>query len=279
MKIAVLFAFAFSLLPSTLSAQNGFFDRWEDRVNATLAKQPSWPIPVIAPSSQMVQLVRFDVLRQITPTHTDTVNIDNGKGLNLIPYANTEIDITLPPLILHNNDKVVDGTGDFSVVYKYRPFKSSSEAHNFSLGGQVLFTVPTGSYKNGTAVSTIQPTVLGGKGYRRFAVQSAIGGVLPNSSVASIGRTIAWNTTAQYHIGKCFWPEIESNASYFHLGPNDGKTQNFLSPGMMISKIKIGKNPNPRDRLALVIGGSMQIATSTYHAYNHALVFTSRFAF
>jgi len=277
MKSAVLAALAFSLLPATLTAQNGFFDHWESRVNATSAKQPSWPIPVIAPSSQLVQLMRFDVLRQITPTHTDTVNIDNGKGLNLIPFANTEIDICLPPLILHNNDKVVDGTGDFSVVYKYRPFKSPSEAHNYSLGGQVLFTVPTGSYKNGTAVSTIQPTLMGGKGYKRFAVQSAIGGVLPNSSVPAIGRTISWNTTAQYKVGKIFWPEIESNSSFYHLGPNNGKSQNFVSPGLMISKFKFSKDP--KNRLALILGGSVQIATSTYHAYNHALVFTSRFAF
>jgi hypothetical protein len=277
MKFAALVALAFSLVPSGLKAQEGFLARWEDRVRATSAKQPAFPIPVIAPSSQLVQLFRFDVLRQITPTHFTTINIDNSKGLNLIPYANTEIDITLPPLIEHHNVKVVDGAGDFSVVYKYRPFASPSEKHNYSLGGQVLFTVPTGSYKNGTAVSTIQPTVMGGKGFGHFAVQSAIGGILPNSSVPAIGRTISWNTTAQYQVFKYFWPEVESNASFYHLGPNNGKSQNFLSPGLMVSKIKFRKDP--KNRLALIVGGSMQIATSKYHAYNHELAFTSRFAF
>jgi hypothetical protein len=277
MKSAALFAIALSLIPGTLKAQDGFFAQWENRVRTTSAKQPAFPIPVIAPSSQLVQLFRFDVLRQITPTHFTTINVDNGKGLNLIPYANTEIDICLPPLIEHHNEKVIDGTGDFSVVYKYRPFASPSEAHNYSLGGQVLFTVPTGSYKNGTAVSTIQPTAMGGKGFGHFDVQSAIGGILPNSSVPAIGRTISWNTTAQYQVAKMFFPEIESNASYYHLGPNNGKSQNFLSPGLMISKIKFNKDP--KNRLALIVGGSVQIATSKYHAYNHALVFTSRLAF
>jgi hypothetical protein len=277
MKSAALLVLAFLLLPATLNAQEGFFSRWEDRVRTTSARQPAFPIPAIAPSSQLVQLVRFDVLRQITPTHFTTVNVDNGKGLNLIPFANTEIDINLPPLIEHHNAKVIDGTGDFSVVYKYRPFASPSEAHNYTLGGQVLFSVPTGSYKNGTAVSTVQPTVMGGKGFGHFAVQSTIGGVLPNSSVSTIGRTISWNTTAQYQVFKYFWPEVESNASYYHLGPNNGKSQNFVSPGLMVSKIKFRRDA--KNRLALIVGGSMQIATSSYHAYNHDLVFSSRVAF
>ena len=99
-----------------------------------------------------------------------------------------------------------------------------SEAHNLSFGGQMLFTVPTGSYKNGTAVSTFQPTLMGGKGRGKFAIQSALGAILPNSSALTLGRTVAWNTTAQYKVGKIFWPEIESNASFYHGGPNDGRT-------------------------------------------------------
>ena len=277
MKITLAVLLFVSCLPAALLAQESFADRWEDRVRATTAQQPAWPIPVIAPSSQLVQLVRFDVLRQITPAHFTTVNLDNAKGLNFIPFANSEIDLTLPPFLLHNNPRVLDGPGDFTVLYKYRPFKSPMEAHNYSLGGQALFTVPTGSYKNGALVSTIQPTVMGGKGYGRFSLQSAIGGVLPNSSAKQVGRTIGWNSTAQFRVGKIFYPEIESNASYFHLGPNNGKNQNFVSPGLMVSKLKF--NHDPKSRYALVCGASMQIATSKYHAYNHALVFTSRVAF
>jgi hypothetical protein len=277
MRFGVVVVCGMFALPCVVKAQNGFLDRWETRVRATSARQPVFPIPAIAPSSQLVQLVRFDVVRQKTPTHFTTINVDNGKGLNLIPYANTEIDINLPALIEHRNAKVLDGSGDFSVAYKYRPFASPREAHNYSLGGQMLFTVPTGSYKNGTLVSTLQPTVFGGKGWKRFDVQSSIGGVLPNSSVSQAGRTIVWNTTAQVRVGKIFYPEVESNASFYHLGPNNGKSQNFLSPGLTLSKIKFRQDP--RNRLALIVGGSFQVATSTYHGYNHGLVFTSRLAF
>ena len=101
--------------------------------------------------------------------------------------------------------------------------------------------------------------------------------MLPTSPVPQIGRTIQWNTVAQYQVGKYLWPELEVNASYYHLGPNDGKNQTFLTPGMMLSKIKLTRDS--KSRLGLVLGSGIQIATSPYHAYNHGLVLTSRVVF
>jgi hypothetical protein len=269
---------AVSLLSSTgkLRAQDNFLQAWEARVRATSARQPAWPVPVVSPSSVIVQLARVDFFRQYTSTQTTTWNYDNGKGVNLIPFARTEFDINLPPYIQHNNPKVHDGAGDFSFVAKYRMF-ATNEGGNYSVAAQAAFSVPTGSYKNGTAVSTITPTIIGGKGFGRFDVQSAIGAVLPTSSSATIGRTISWNTVAQYKVGKYFWPELEVNSSYFHGGPNNGKNQTFMTPGMMVSKFKLRNEP--ANRLALMFGGGMQIATSTYHSYNHGLVLTGRITF
>jgi len=277
MKFTGLLLLFSSIAPTALMAQNNFATTWEDRVKATSARQPGWAVPVFAPTSGIVQLARFDALHQWTPTRTETWNFDNSKGFDFIPFARTEFDINLPPLVQHNNPKVVDGAGDFSMTMKYRPFAGSAEHHNYSTAFQMTFTVPTGSYKNGTAVSTINPTVVGGKGYKKFDIQSSIGAILPTSSVPTIGRTIQWNTVAQYQVGKYFWPEVEVNASYYHLGANDGKNQTFVTPGFMISKIKL--THDPKSRLALVLGSGMQIATSTYHAYNHGLVLTSRVVF
>lgn len=269
-------AMAFLSFSNTLHAQDNFFRSWESRVRATSARQPAWPVPVVAPASVIVQLARVDFVRQYTPTHTTTWNYDNGKGVNFIPFARTEFDINLPPYIQHNSPKVQDGAGDVSFVAKYRMF-AANEGGNYSTAAQVAFSVPTGSYKNGTAVSTITPTVIGGKGFGRFDIQSAIGAVLPTSSSATIGRTISWNTVAQYRIGKYFWPELEVNSSYFHGGANDGKNQTFLTPGLMVSKFKLRNEP--ANRLSLMFGGAMQIATSTFHTYNHGLVLTSRVTF
>ena len=268
---------AFAQTAPTQTASTNFFSAWENRVRATLARQPSYPIPVIAPSAQMVQLFRFDYVHEYTPARTTTDIYDNSKGLNLIPWANTEIDICLPPFIQHNNPKVLDGAGDFSFTVKYRPFASPDKHHSYSLGGQVAVSVPTGSYKNGALVSTITPTVMGGKGFGPFAIQSTIGAALPKSDASAIGRTITWNTTLQARVAKIFWPEIEFNSNYYHEGPNNGKNQTFVSPGFMVSKINFRHTPG--NRLALIFGSGFQIATSKFHSYNHAYVFTSRFAF
>jgi hypothetical protein len=237
MKPTVLIILVCSLLPSTVFGQSGFFQNWEDRVRATSAKQPAWPVPVIGGSSTIVQLARTDFVRQYTSTHTLTWNYDNSKGVNFIPFARTEFDLNLAPYIQHNTPKVQDGVGDFSFVAKYRPFAGGGEKGNYSTLVQLAFSVPTGSYKNGTAVSTITPTVVAGKGFGKFDVQSALGAILPTSSVPAIGRTIQWNTTAQYKVGKYLWPEMEVNASYFSGGANDGISQVFMTPGLMVSKI------------------------------------------
>jgi hypothetical protein len=271
--LALLSTAAFAQQPTSTN----FFYAWENRVRATLSRQPSFPIPVIAPSSQMVQLFRFDFLHEYAPARTTTEIYDNGKGLNLIPFANTEIDINLPTFVEHNTAKTKDGAGDFSTVVKFRPFASNDKHHDYSLGGQVAVSVPTGSYKNGTLVSTVTPTVMGGKGFGPFAIQSTSGAILPKSDASTIGRTITWNTTAQYRVGKIFWPELEANSNYYHEGPNNGKNQTFVSPGFMVSKINFRHTPG--NRLALIFGAGFQVATSTFHSYNHAFVFTSRFAF
>jgi hypothetical protein len=233
-------------------------------------------VPVVAPSSVIVQLARVDFVHQYTSTHTETWNYDNGKGVNLIPFARTEFDINLPPYIQHDTPKVHDGAGDLSFVAKYRPF-AANEGGNYSTAVQVAFSAPTGSYKNGSAAATVTPTVVAGKGFGNFDIQSAIGGILPMSSTLTIGRTISWNTVAQYKVGRYLWPELEANASYYHGGPNDGRNQVFLTPGLIVSKIKLCQDP--KDRLGLVVGTGMQIATSKWHSYNHSLVLTVRMTF
>lgn len=258
-------------------AQDNFFSKWQDRVRATSARQPGWVVPVVTPSSGIVQLVRTDFVRQYTSTHFLTWNYDNSKGFNFIPYYNTEVDINLPPYIQHNNPKVVDGAGDFSMILKYRFAASTAEQHNYMASFQIAGVGATGSNKNGSASNSINPTLIAGKGFGKFDVQSSLGGTLPTGSITAIGRTIVWNTVAQYRVGKVCWPEVEVNSTFYNRGPNDGKNQTFVTPGMMASKLKFRKDP--KDRLALVFGAGMQIATSNYHSYNHGLVITSRISF
>lgn len=257
-------------------APSGFFTKWEDRVRDTLAQQPSWPIPVITASSGLLQVARTDIVRQIAPARTDTWIYDNTKGISFVPWYKVEFDVLAPPYIQHNS-KANDGFGDFSLLLKYRVAAGNEELGNYSVSFALAGTLPTGSYKNGSLAATISPTLCAGKGFRRFDVQSTLGAILPADDTTKLGRPVVWNSVAQYHILKLFWPEIENNATFYHGGTNDGRVQNFLTPGLMLSKFKLERDP--RNRLALVMGGGMQIATSHFHTYNHGLVLTARMLF
>jgi len=272
--LAIVFAFlAFARFSR---AQEGFFSSWEDRVRATTAEQPAWPVPVVTPSSGIVQLFRTDVVRQITPSETTIWNYGNTKGVDIIPWYKTELDIAVPPYIQHNST-AKDGFGDVSMLLKYRVVSGSEKHGAYSVSVSLTGTIPTGSYKNGSMDASIAPAIYAGKGFGKFDVQSSLSSTLPTGDTAKLGRLVVWNIVAQYKVGKMFWPEIENNATYYHGGSNDGRMQNFVTPGLMVSKIKL--NSDPRNRLALIFGAGEQIATSHYHGYNHGLIFTARLAF
>jgi hypothetical protein len=266
--------------PSSASASGNFYARWSALVSAAQSKQPAWAVPLVTTYTGLFQVVRFDALRQIAPAGTNTWNYDNSKGVNfIIPQANMEIAINLPPYIQHNTT-AADGWGDFSFLAKYRIASGNAQHGAYTLSAWALTTVPTGQAKNGSTNASVQPNLGAGKGFGNFDVQTSIGATLPtgNPATTSSGRPVLWNAVGQYRIGKLFWPELESNATYYKGGPNDGKTQELLTPGIIIGRC--GLHPdNPKSRPGLVFGGGMQIATSHFHTYNHGLVLTARWVF
>jgi hypothetical protein len=261
-----------------LLSQDNFFDKWEARTSATQAKQPSWPPPLISPYPMLIQVFRADFTRQITPTLTSTWNYGAGRGLNLVPGLNSEFDFYYPPYLQHNTPKVKDGFGDVGFLYKYRILSRNEEGGNYMLSAQLGATIPTGSHSNGSPDSAITPTLLAGKGFAKFNVISCLGGNLPTLETNKLGRSIGWNSTAQYHLSRYVWPELESNATYYFGGKNNGKMQNFLTPGIVFSKFKF-RPSDPQSRIGVAFGAGMQIATSQFHTYNHELAITSRFVF
>ena len=263
---------------TTLPAQDNFFSRWEKRTSQTQSKQPSWSVPLVSPYPMLIQVFRADFTRQVTPALTDTWNFGGSRGLNLIPGFKSEFDFYYPPYIQHNVKTAKDGFGDVGFLYKYRILSANEKNGNYMLSAQLTATIPTGSYSNGSTDASVSPTLLAGKGFGKFDVISCAGGTLPTGDTVKLGRTVAWNTTAQYRIHKYFWPEIEDNATFFFGGKNDGKMQNFLTPGITLSKFKFHPG-DAKSRPAIAFGGGEQIATSHLHTYNHNLVFTARLLF
>ena len=278
------------LIPFSLHAQEApttnptpssgnFYARWSAQTNAIQSKQPAWPPPLVTTFTGLFQVIRTDIVRQVAPARTSTWNFDNSKAVNFIPGGNFEIAIDLPPYIEHNT-KAVDGWGDFSFLAKYRLASGNAQHGNFDLSVWALTTFPTGQAKNGSTNASVQPNLGGGKGFGKLAIVSTIGATLPtgNPATNTAGRPVLWNTSAQYQIGKVFWPEIESNATFYHGGTNDGKKQEFITPGLLIGKCKLHPD-NPRSRPGFAVGAGMQIATSHFHTYNHGLVTTARLIF
>ena len=264
---------------SANESSNGFFNKWLALTSATQSKQPPWAVPLVTTYTGLIQVARTDFTRQIAPARTDTWNFDNSKGVNLVPWANTELVVNLPPYIEHNTT-AKDGWGDFSFLVKYRFLSGNQQHGSYTLSAWALTTVPSGSFKNGSTNGSVQPNVGGGKGFGNFDVQTTLGATLPTGTPATTtsGRPILWNTVAQYRVAKLFWPEIESNATFFKGGPNDGKTQEFITPGMIIGKCAF-RPSDPKARPGLAFGAGMQIATSKLHTYNHEFVATARLIF
>jgi hypothetical protein len=275
-----IFALLFLLAAAnnTLLSQDNFFAKWKSQTSATQARQPSWPPPLVSPYPMLIQVFRADFTRQITPALTSTWNYGAGRGLNLIPGFNSEVDVYYAPYIQHNTAKAKDGFGDVGFLYKYRILSKNEKDGNYMLSAQLTATIPTGSHSNGSPDSSISPTLLSGKGFGKFNVISCLGGTLPTEETNKVGRSVAWNTTAQYHISKYVWPELESNATWFFAGKNGGKKQNFVTPGIVFSKFKL-RPSDETSRVGVAFGAGMQIATSQFHTYNHELAFTTRFVF
>ncbi len=275
--LTALFAALLPCAHFVAQAQNNFFSSWQARASATQAKQPGWSTPVIAPYPMLIQVFRAEFVRQIAPARTQTWNYGDTKGLNLIPFARTEFDFYMPPYLQHNS-KAKDGFGDASFLAKYRIFSGNEKNGNYIVSAALLSTIPTGSYSNGAADATVTPQLSAGKGFGHFDAFSTIAGTLPVHNGDKAGRPIASNTVAQFRLGKWVIPEVEDNATFYEGGSNDGRTQNFVSPGLMLGKFKV----QPHDlkaRSGLSFGAGEQIATSKFHTYNHALYFTGRFLF
>ncbi|MGO8934791.1 MAG: transporter [Terracidiphilus sp.] len=272
-----LLLLAFFVSSPFLPAQDGFFGNWERRATATQSVQPAWPPPLVTTYVGLIQVARADFIRQTASNHTETWNLDGGKGLNLIPLAHTELDVNLPPYLVHSVPTAINGAGDMSFVLKYRYLSGNAHHGNYDLSAFLASTIPTGSYKNGALDPTVSPNVGFGKGIGVFDVQSTLGASMPVADTVKLGRTIIWNTAFQAHVVKYFWPEVELNATYYKGGPNDGKVQNFVTPGLLFARKFHPKEAG--SRLGICVGAGEQIATSHFHGYNHEIAVTTRLLF
>jgi hypothetical protein len=268
-----------------LSGQTGaFVQRYQDRVSATQAEQPHWVTPLVTVTPRLEQEFRSDFVHQYNTRGFAVWNYGNGKGLELIPERHTEIIVNVPPFFNRSNGES-DGFGDISFLGKERFFARNEEHGNAIVTAFLAGSIPTGKNGNGSCCAVVTPTLAVGKGFGLLALTSTAGGSLPVSNAIGLGHSVTWNNVVQYRAAKSgmarfFWPEFETNSTFYKGGSNDGKAATFGTPGLIVGRIPLSRGAAGRPgRLGLTFGAGQQIALTHFHTYNHATVLTMRLPF
>ncbi len=256
-----------------LHAQDGYFKNWFARVDKTQSEQPHWITPLATTTPRLEEEVRYDQFWQVNAKGITTNNYDGGKGVELIPLEKVEVIFNVPPYLAHNSPTAKDGFGDVAFLVKYRLLSSNEEHGNYILTAFLGWSLPTGQYSNGAPQAVITPTISYGKGFHHFDAQGTFGVALPVANSSLVGRTYLWNNAFQYHCFRKLWPELELNTIFHQNGPLDGMKQNFVTPGLVIGRLRL------THRLGLTIGGGYQIATTRFHTNNHNAILSIRLPF
>jgi len=257
------------------SAQVAWIKGYEARLKATQAQQPDWATPLVTVAPRLEQDLRVDFVRQSISAGQQTGNYGNTKGLQVVPFRRIELRFSPPPFITHTSPGVEDGFGDVAFRAKVRIYGSNAAHRNAIVTSYLGASVPTGKSGNGSCCAILTPTLEAGKGWGKLDAITSLGGSLPVSNPSGLGRQIVWNNAMQYHATHYIWMETEINSTAYYDGKNDGKTQTFTTPGVIVSRIPMTRSGS----LLLSLSVGEQIALTHFNTYNHSPIFSVRLRF
>lgn len=256
-------------------AQKTAWQRFRNANARMTAVQPTWMGPLIQSDSRLGQAVRLSVAQATAPGER-ILNYGNNHGVSLIGGTRWQLDLNPPSYFQNHSETFTDGWGNASAQLKFRLASGNEEHGNFAVTAMVSHGFAPGAYQNFALTAYTEPKLAIGKAFGRFDVQTVVGGWLPNGKIDEQGRAIEWNVTGQVHASRCTWFDVEQNATSIFGGPDDGKTQNFLTPaGFLLVKENRGGFRHP----TAILDGGMQIATSRFYLYNHNLITELRVLF
>jgi len=239
--------------------------------------QPTWMTPLVMTTPLLGQFVRGEFVRQRMPGGDSQWNIGNGKGPSILLSNRVEVDMAIPNYVVHGANTGTDGVGDFCFTTRYRLFSGNQQHGNYIVTAVANQTWATGLAKNGAPSWTRGITLAGGKAFGRFAVLSTIGTTIPAaSSLATLGRPVAFNTAFEMHVTPKLWAQVESDSTFFYGGTHDGKKQSYVTPGLFLAPMRPW---DAQSKSYLLLGVGMQIATTQYHASDHNLVIDTKIYF
>lgn len=257
------------------SAQQSFYQRLRGN-NASMAEvQPTWMGPLIQSDPRLSQTVRLSV-SNVDFSGMHTFNYGNGKGISFIVDRRFQLDLDPPSYFRNHSVTQKDGFGNAGTQLKYRIASGNAAHGNFAVTAVLFHGFAPRADQNGMLTSYYCPSIATGKAFARFVMLEDVGGFLPTGKIAQQGRAIEWHSTAQMHVTRVSWIDIENNATFFKGGAFDGKIQNMVTPAAFYMIRRKEWNP---EHATVVFDGGMQIATSAFHDYNHNLVTEMRVLF
>ena len=262
-------------LGCTAGAPQSYYRSFREHNAAMADVQPSWMGPLIQSDVRLGQAIRFSVSDAAFPGE-QTLNYGNNHGISLIAGQRFQFDLDPPSFFRNHSSAHKDGFGNAGTQLKWRIASGNAEHGNYAVSAIIYYAFAPRVYQNQMLTSFYAPAVAAGRGFGRFTVMSKFGGILPTGKIAQQGRGIEWDVTAQVHSAVRTWLDVEDNALFNYSGPFDSKTQNFLTPAAFYMIRRREWNP---EHATVVMGGGMQIATSSFHFYNHNLVSELRVVF
>jgi hypothetical protein len=258
-----------------------YFDHWTERVEAAQAGQPHWITPLATTTPRLEQEFRYDQNRQ-TLANGSTVDIyGSGKGLELIPTEQTEVIIYVPPYQVRRGVKPASGLNDWpGFLLKYRVLSANEKSGNYVVTVFAAYGFPTGALVYTSNNHVFTPTIAVGKGWGDFDLQATFGDAIPTHDNSKAGRSLLANLTAQYHLTGLLWPEVEINRTNWEGGSRDGRSQTYLTAGVVVGRFVL------KGRSKLIVGLGYQTAISRVYAaapttpgFNHNWILSARTTF
>jgi hypothetical protein len=260
---------------------SSYLAHWYDRVDAAQASQPGWITPLATTTPRLEEEFRYDQNRQ-SLNNGSTVDVyGGGKGLELIPTAETEVIITVPSYQVRRGVEPASGFTDWpGILLKYRLWSANQQSGNYIVTVFAQYGLPTGALAYTTHNHVFTPTLAVGKGWGDFDLQATLGEAMPTHDHSNAGRMALTNVTMQYHLATFFWPELELNRTDWSGGARGGRSQTLLTPGLVLGRFPMG------GRSKAIVGFGYQTAVSGKYArppatptFNHNLILSTRITF
>ena len=251
--------------------KKSLYDSWREMTDREEASEPNWLSPLATTSGRIKDEIRYDMWDQTQPAGS-TISFGGGKGLEFIVAPRVQLLLGVPSYIDHSASSPADGFGDLPLMLKFR-VAAASTSHRLPRHVFVERHRAHRSTPNGAGEAVLTPTLAAGKGWGKFDVQTTFGANLPAAETQRLGRQLLWNTTFQYGAGWKLWPELEANSTFFEQGPNAGKNQTFLTPGLGFGRVRL------LGGLRFSVASGVQIAVTSFHTYNHRWMLSVRFPF